>query len=49
MATILVVSAVLLLAVLVTIHVIRNKKKGKTSCGCNCQGCAMRGSCHKKH
>lgn len=25
---------------------IRDKKKGKTACGCNCQGCSMCGSCH---
>jgi hypothetical protein len=49
MATILVLAVVVLLVVFVAIHMVRNKKKGKTSCGYNCQGCAMRGECHKKH
>ncbi len=25
---------------------IRDKKKGKSSCGCNCAHCAMAGACH---
>ena len=35
----------LVCAVIVTM--IRNKKKGKSTCGCS--GCAMDGVCHKKH
>ena len=27
---------------------IRQKKQGKTSCGCGCAGCAMQGSCHSR-
>ena len=27
---------------------IRNKKKGKSSCGCNCAHCAMAGTCCQK-
>ncbi|MBQ7161703.1 MAG: FeoB-associated Cys-rich membrane protein [Clostridia bacterium] len=27
--------------------VLRDKKKGKTSCGGNCSACGMCGSCHK--
>ena len=27
--------------------VVRDKRKGKASCGCNCAHCAMAGSCHK--
>lgn len=26
--------------------VLKNKAKGKTSCGCGCSTCAMAGSCH---
>lgn len=25
---------------------IRQKKQGKSSCGCGCANCAMHGSCH---
>ncbi len=49
MATIIVIAVVVLLVVLAVLHMVRDKKKGKTSCGCNCQDCAMRGECHKKH
>ena len=32
----------------IIIGLVRNKKKGKSSCGCNCAHCAMAGSCHNK-
>ena len=48
MATIIVFAVVLLLVALVTVYVVKEKKKGKTSCG-TCSGCAMRGSCHQQH
>lgn len=38
------------LAIVVTgavIAVVRDKKKGKSSCGGNCSACGMCGSCHK--
>ncbi len=39
-----------LLAVIagVIIYLISNKKKGKSSCGCNCSGCALKDTCHSK-
>ena len=40
------ISAVLLLVVVLIIR--NDKKKGKSSCGCNCAHCAMSGSCHQK-
>ena len=43
-----VVSLILLLVVAVIIRkLVRDKKKGKSSCGCNCAHCAMAESCHK--
>ncbi|MCI9438208.1 MAG: FeoB-associated Cys-rich membrane protein [Lachnospiraceae bacterium] len=46
MATIL-VSAILAAAVAgVIVSMVRNKRKGKSSCGCGCAGCSMNGSCH---
>lgn len=27
---------------------VRNKRKGRSSCGCNCSGCSMSGACHSK-
>ena len=31
----------------VVIRLIRNKKNGKSSCGCGCEMCALRDKCHK--
>ena len=42
------VLCILLLAVVAWIvrSLLRQKKQGKSSCGCNCAHCAMHGSCH---
>ena len=34
------------IAAVIALHV-RNRKKGKHSCCCGCQGCAMKNQCHK--
>lgn len=41
-----VLSAIVALAVY---SLIKNKKEGKTSCGCSCGSCAMADKCHKKN
>lgn len=33
---------------LIIFSMIKNKKKGKSSCGCNCSNCPMGGKCEKK-
>ena len=33
---------------LIVVKLVKDRKRGKTSCGCNCAHCAMAGSCHKK-
>ena len=40
-----------LLAVLggIVLYMIRQRKRGESSCGCNCSHCAMRGTCHTAH
>ena len=44
----LVVSLVLLLIVAsILLHLIRVKKQGKSSCGCDCGSCGGCGSCHR--
>ena len=30
----------------ITISMVRSRKKGKISCGCDCGHCALHGSCH---
>ena len=32
----------------IIVKLVRDHRKGKSSCGCNCAHCAMAGSCHKK-
>ncbi len=44
--TILITAALILIVALITRKLIKDKKKGKSSCGCNCAHCAMAGSCH---
>ncbi|MBO4927187.1 MAG: FeoB-associated Cys-rich membrane protein [Clostridiales bacterium] len=43
-----VISLVLLAIVAgIILSIWRDKKKGKSSCGCNCGHCAMSGTCHQ--
>ena len=45
--TILVSAALILIVACIVRGLVKDKKKGKSSCGCNCAHCAMAGSCHK--
>ena len=47
LGTILVALALAAVVVLIIRKLIRDKKKGKCSCGTKCSGCAMNGSCHR--
>lgn len=44
-----IVAGVILVAIigLVLYNMIRNKKKGMSSCGCGCSDCPAAGACHK--
>lgn len=44
------VICIVLLAIVAAIiaKLVKDRKKGKSSCGCNCAHCAMAGSCHSK-
>ena len=45
----LLISAVLIAIVTsIIISLIRQKKSGNSSCGCNCAHCALHGQCHKQ-
>lgn len=48
LGTIIVCAVVLSAVTGIIIYMVRQKKKGKTSCGCNCAGCALKDSCHKQ-
>lgn len=47
-ATFLICLGLLAVVTAIIIRLVRNKKKGKTSCGCGCQSCPMGDSCHKR-
>lgn len=43
-----IIAIVILAAVIaaIVIHLIKQKKRGKSSCGCSCDSCPMKNSCH---
>lgn len=48
-ASTIIVGLILLVIVIGIIrHIIKDKRCGKSSCGCGCSNCAMKGSCHNK-
>ena len=47
LATIVICLALAAVVVLIIVGMVKNKRRGKTSCG-GCQSCPMSGSCHRK-
>ena len=47
-ATILISIALMAVTALIIARLVRQKKQGKSCCGCNCANCAMRGSCYSQ-
>ncbi len=47
LGNIVVIAVLILITVLIIRKLVRDKKSGKSACGCNCGHCAMSGSCHK--
>ena len=48
LGTILVCLVLLAIITFIILYLVRQKKQGKSSCGCNCAHCAMHGSCHNR-
>ena len=48
LATILICIVLLILVGTILFVLVRNRRRGKTSCGCSCTNCPMSGSCHPK-
>lgn len=44
--SILIALGLALIVTAIVVKMIRDKKRGKSSCGCGCAGCAFSGSCH---
>lgn len=48
LATIIISLIIVAVVAAIIISTVRNRKKGKPSCGCGCSNCPMSGSCHSK-
>ncbi|MGM9551593.1 MAG: FeoB-associated Cys-rich membrane protein [Clostridia bacterium] len=46
LATIIISIILIALLTMIIYKQIKNKKEGKSSCGCGCSGCAMSDICH---
>lgn len=47
-STIIVCVALIVVVTAIIAYMVKNKKQGKSSCGCGCKDCAMRNSCHSR-
>ncbi|MGN0492883.1 MAG: FeoB-associated Cys-rich membrane protein [Acutalibacteraceae bacterium] len=47
-ATIIICAVLIAVVAAIIVSMVRNKKKGKSACGCWCSDCPMSGSCHPK-
>ena len=41
-------AVVFAVVVLIVVNLVRDRKRGKPSCGCGCSDCPSAGICHKK-
>lgn len=48
LSTIIICLVLAAVVVLIIVSLVKDKRKGKSSCGCKCAHCPMAGSCHKK-
>ena len=46
--TVLIIAIIIAVIALAVFSIVRDKKKGKCSCGNSCSSCGMNGTCHKK-
>ena len=47
-STIIVSVIIIAVVILIVRKILKDKRNGKSSCGCGCKGCAMKDSCHGK-
>lgn len=47
MATIIICAVLIGIVVAIIVSMVKNKRRGKSSCGCGCANCPMSGSCHQ--
>ena len=46
--TVIICVALAAVVALIVAKLVRDKKKGRSSCGCGCEHCAMSDACHSK-
>ena len=47
-STIMICAVLLAVVAAIIVNMVKNRKKGKASCGCGCADCPMAGACHSK-
>ncbi len=45
--TLIICAALAAVIALIVVKMVKDRKKGKSACGCSCTSCPMGGSCHK--
>lgn len=46
--TVIICAVLIAIVSAIIVHLVKNKKNGKSSCGCGCTDCPMSSSCHPK-
>lgn len=46
-ATIIICAVLIAVVAAIIVGMVKNKKKGRSSCGCGCSDCPLGGSCHQ--
>jgi len=44
--TVLICVVLIAIVTAIVVKLVKDKKKGKSACGCNCAHCALAGTCH---
>lgn len=47
LATIIICAVLLAVVIAICVHLVRQKKQGKSPCGCGCESCGSCGQCRK--
>lgn len=48
LGTMLICAVVIVIVAWIVRSLVRQKRQGKSACGCNCAHCAMHGACHQQ-
>lgn len=48
LATVIISAVLLVIVAAIIVSIVKDKRHGKSSCGCKCASCPMSGSCHNK-